>query len=118
MTSKTGMRVTKENLKFLDEQRVQAPDAQAFIRELTQRVSKKGDELISKSTGSARAMYGHINMVGHYTFTLSDDTIRTGLRPLNFNINNELSPWCGFFHHLTSPPTTIALQNTDWLQAG
>ncbi|BCU92717.1 transposase [Yersinia pseudotuberculosis] len=35
-------------------------------------------------------MHGHINMLGHYTFTLSDDILE--LRALNFNLNNELSP--------------------------
>lgn len=34
---------------------------------------------------------GHINMLGHYTFSLSDDILNGELRPLNFNINNELS---------------------------
>lgn len=37
-------------------------------------------------------VYGHINMLGHYTFTLSDDILNGNLRELNFNLNNELSP--------------------------
>lgn len=37
-------------------------------------------------------MYGHINMLGHYTFTLSEDIMNGELRTLNFNLNNELSP--------------------------
>lgn len=37
-------------------------------------------------------MHGHINMLGHYTFTLSDDILNGELRALNFNLNNELSP--------------------------
>lgn len=35
---------------------------------------------------------GHINMLGHYTFSLSEDILNGELRLLNFNINNELSP--------------------------
>ncbi|MEL5558474.1 Tn3 family transposase [Serratia ureilytica] len=35
-------------------------------------------------------MHGHINMLGHYTFTLSEDILKGELRALNFNINNEL----------------------------
>ncbi|MBL5829230.1 Tn3 family transposase [Serratia fonticola] len=37
-------------------------------------------------------MHGHINMLGHYTFTLPEDIMKGELRPLNLNINNELSP--------------------------
>nr|WP_172694142.1 Tn3 family transposase [Enterobacter cloacae]QEQ69324.1 Mobile element protein [Enterobacter cloacae] len=37
-------------------------------------------------------MHGHINMLGHYTFTLPEDILKGELRPLNFNLNNELSP--------------------------
>lgn len=37
-------------------------------------------------------MHGHINMLGHYTFTLPEDILKGELRTLNFNINNELSP--------------------------
>lgn len=36
-------------------------------------------------------MHGHINMLGHYTFTLPKDILKGELRPLNFNLNNELS---------------------------
>jgi hypothetical protein len=35
-------------------------------------------------------LHGHINMLGHCTFTLSDDTLNGDLRALNFNLNNEL----------------------------
>lgn len=35
---------------------------------------------------------GHINMLGHYTFSLSEDILNGELRPLNFKINNKLSP--------------------------
>ncbi len=37
-------------------------------------------------------IHGHINMLGHYTFSLSEDILNGELRSLNFNINNELSP--------------------------
>lgn len=36
-------------------------------------------------------MHGHINMLGHYTFTLPEDILKGESRPLNININNELS---------------------------
>lgn len=36
--------------------------------------------------------HGHINMLGHYTFTLSENIMNGELRTLNFNLNNELSP--------------------------
>lgn len=37
-------------------------------------------------------MHGHINMLGHYTFTLPEDILKGEMRALNFNLNNELSP--------------------------
>lgn len=36
-------------------------------------------------------MHGHINMLGHYTFTLPEDILKGELRSLNFNLNNKLS---------------------------
>lgn len=36
-------------------------------------------------------MHGYINMLGHYTFTLPEDILKGELRPLNININNEVS---------------------------
>lgn len=36
-------------------------------------------------------MHGHINMLGHYTFTLPEDILKGELRTFNYNINNELS---------------------------
>ncbi len=36
-------------------------------------------------------MHGHINMQGHYIFTLPEDILKGELRPLNVNINNEVS---------------------------
>lgn len=36
-------------------------------------------------------MHGHINMLGHYTFTLPEDILKGEMRTLNFNLNNELS---------------------------
>lgn len=35
-------------------------------------------------------IHGHINMLGHYTFTLPEDILKGELKTLNFNINNEL----------------------------
>jgi hypothetical protein len=32
-------------------------------------------------------MHGHINMLGHYTFTLPEDILKEELRALNFNLN-------------------------------
>jgi len=37
-------------------------------------------------------MHGHINMLGHYTFTLPEDILKGERRPLNLNVNNQLSP--------------------------
>lgn len=36
-------------------------------------------------------MHGHINMLGHYTFTLSENIMNGELRTLNFILNNELT---------------------------
>jgi len=36
-------------------------------------------------------MHGHMNMLGHYTFTLPKDILKGELRPINFNINIEVS---------------------------
>lgn len=36
-------------------------------------------------------IHGHISMLGHYTFTLTEDILKGELRALNYNINNELS---------------------------
>lgn len=37
-------------------------------------------------------MHGHINILGHYTFTLPEDILKGEMKTLNFNLNNELSP--------------------------
>jgi len=37
-------------------------------------------------------LYRHINMLGHYSFTLAEQVINGQLRPLNFNIDNQLLP--------------------------
>lgn len=36
-------------------------------------------------------IHGHINMLGHYTFSLPDDILKGVLKSLNFHINNELT---------------------------
>lgn len=46
-----------------------------------------GDEDIARLSP---LMHGHINMLGHYTFTLPEDILKGELRALNFNLNNEL----------------------------
>ncbi len=48
-----------------------------------------GDEDIARLSP---LMHGHINMLGHYTFTLPEDILKGEMRALNFNLNNELSP--------------------------
>jgi len=48
-----------------------------------------GDEYIARLSP---LMYGHINMLGHYTFALPEDILKGEMRALNFNLNNELSP--------------------------
>lgn len=37
-------------------------------------------------------MYSHINMLGHYSFTLSENVINGELRPLNQITNEDLNP--------------------------
>lgn len=36
-------------------------------------------------------IHGHMNMLGHYTFSLTEDILKGELRPLDFNTNNELT---------------------------
>ncbi len=48
-----------------------------------------GDEDIARLSP---LMHGHINMLGHYTFTLPEDILKGEMRTLNFNLNNELRP--------------------------
>jgi len=33
----------------------------------------------------------HINMLGHYTFTLPEDILKEKIMIFNFNLNNELT---------------------------
>jgi TnpA family transposase len=47
-----------------------------------------GDEDIARLSP---LVHGHINMLGHYTFTLPEDILKGEMRALNFNINSELS---------------------------
>ncbi len=50
-----------------------------------------GDEDIARLSP---LMHGHINMLGHYTFTLPKDILKgeIEMRTLNYNLNNELFP--------------------------
>ncbi len=64
-----------------------------YMQEALSWMRSNGEE--TKEENVARLsplMHGHINMLGHYTFTLSDDILNGDLRALNFNLNNELSP--------------------------
>nr|AOR51163.1 putative transposase [uncultured bacterium pAY4-1] len=54
---------------------------------------RNGEEIIDEDIARlSPLMHGHINMLGHYTFTLPEDILKGELRALNLNINNELSP--------------------------
>ncbi|HBC1529020.1 TPA: Tn3 family transposase, partial [Escherichia coli] len=54
---------------------------------------RNGEEIIDEDIARlSPLMHGHINMLGHYTFTLPEDILKGELIALNLNINNELSP--------------------------
>ncbi|CFU98570.1 Transposase and inactivated derivatives, TnpA family [Yersinia pseudotuberculosis] len=62
-----------------------------YIQEALSWMRSNGEETRDEDIARlSPLMHGHINMLGHYTFTLSDDILE--LRALNFNLNNELSP--------------------------
>lgn len=42
-------------------------------------------------------IHDHINMLGHYTFSIPNDIMSDELMLLNFNMNNELISLCVFF---------------------
>ncbi len=53
---------------------------------------RNGEDLIDEDIARlSPLMYGRINMLGHYTFTLPEDILKRELSSLNLNINNELS---------------------------
>jgi hypothetical protein len=51
---------------------------------------RNGEETGVKISRLSPLMHGHINMLGHFTFTLPEDILKGELRELNFNLNNEL----------------------------
>ncbi|HDL7024491.1 TPA: Tn3 family transposase, partial [Yersinia enterocolitica] len=64
-----------------------------YMQEALNWMSSHGEETVDEDiTRLSPLMHGHINMLGHYTFTLPDDIQKGELRSLNFNLNNELSP--------------------------
>jgi len=63
------------------------------MQEVLSWMRRNGEEIIDEDIARlSPLMLGHINMLGHYTFTLPEDILKGELRALNLNINNELSP--------------------------
>jgi TnpA family transposase len=64
-----------------------------YMQEALSHLRKSG-KLLRRSTWQdlSPLIHGHINMLGHYTFSLPEDILNGELRPLNFNTNNELNP--------------------------
>ena len=63
------------------------------MQEVVSWMRRNGEEIIDEDIARlSPLMLGHINMLGHYTFTLPEDILKGELRALNLNINNELSP--------------------------
>ncbi|EOJ6167465.1 Tn3 family transposase, partial [Escherichia coli] len=64
-----------------------------YMEEALSWMRRNGEEIIDEDIARlSPLMHGHINMLGHYTFTLPEDILKGELRALNLNINNELSP--------------------------
>ncbi|HAH3618425.1 TPA: hypothetical protein GF924_24030, partial [Escherichia coli] len=64
-----------------------------YMQEVLSWMRRNGEEIIDEDIARLSSlMHGHINMLGHYTFTLPEDILKGELRDLNLNINNELSP--------------------------
>ncbi|WP_261628347.1 Tn3 family transposase, partial [Escherichia coli] len=64
-----------------------------YMQEVLSWMRRNGEEIIDEDIARlSPLMHGHINMLGHYTFTLPEDILKGELRALNLNINNELSP--------------------------
>lgn len=63
-----------------------------YMQEVLSWMRRNGEEIIDEDIARlSPLMHGHINMLGHYTFTLPEDILKGELRALNLNINNELS---------------------------
>ncbi len=62
-----------------------------YMQEALSWMRRNGEETgVEDITWLSPLMHGHINMLGHYTFTLPEDILKGELRELNFNLNNEL----------------------------
>ena len=62
------------------------------MQEVLSWIRRNGEEIINEDIARlSPLMHGHINMLSHYTFTLSEDILKKELRALNLNINNALS---------------------------
>ncbi|EBE8492501.1 hypothetical protein C3C04_24190, partial [Salmonella enterica] len=62
-----------------------------YMQEALSWMRSNGEETgVEDITRLSPLMHGHINMLGHYTFTLPEDILKGELRTLNYNINNEL----------------------------
>ena len=63
-----------------------------YMQEALSWIRSNGEEIgVEDIARLSPLMHGHINMLGHYTFTLPEDIVKGELRALNFNINSELS---------------------------
>lgn len=63
-----------------------------YMQEALSWMRSKGEETgVEDIARLSPLMHGHINMLGHYTFTLPEDILKGEQRALNFNLNNELS---------------------------
>lgn len=63
-----------------------------YMQEVLSWIRRNGEEIINEDIARlSPLMHGHINMLSHYTFTLSEDILKKELRALNLNINNALS---------------------------
>lgn len=64
-----------------------------YMQEALNWMRSHGEETGDEDTARlSPLMHGHINMLGHYTFTLPEDILKGEMRTLNFNLNNELPP--------------------------
>ena len=63
------------------------------MQEVLSWMRRNGEEIIDEDIARlSPLMHVHINMLGHYKFTLPEDILKGELIALNLNINNELSP--------------------------
>ncbi len=63
------------------------------MQEVLSWMRRNGEEIIDEDIARlSPLMNGHINLLGHYTFTLPEDILKGELIALHLNINNELSP--------------------------